>query len=282
MALPLTLLVTFAAWLQPRWSASALAVGVAAFAGCLGYVIPWGVMLSGGGRDRPTLRLLTCNVQYKDLDAKALADLVREERPDVVLLQECDLDDPREVLGGGDWHVRSEGEFCVASRYPIVGYEVLGPPDKAYRRIAVRVKVLWRGMAVSVVAAHLMSPRKGLEEVIRSSFRSPGTFREVLAVQRLESGLLRRWVGNGDEPTLVAGDFNLTVEHPLYRHDWSDFTNAFSRAGWGLGHTMFTRHIGLRIDHVVCGWGWRPTGSRVGPEVGSAHRPVVAELAWEG
>src|SRR5207245_1337871 len=122
----------------------------------------------------------TCNVQYNDLHVKALADVVREERPDVVLLQECGLRDPREVLGGGEWHVRSEGELCVASRYPIVGYEVLGPPGKAYRTIAVRAKVLWRGMAVSVVATHLMSPRKGLEEVIRSPFRSPGTFREVL------------------------------------------------------------------------------------------------------
>ena len=72
------------------------------------------------------------------------------------------------------------------------------------------------------------------------------------------------------------------AEHPLYRRDWAGYTNAFSRTRWGPGHTMFTRRIGLRIDHLLAGAGWRPERCRVGPEVGSAHRPLVAEFAWLG
>ncbi len=80
----------------------------------------------------------------------------------------------------------------------------------------------------------------------------------------------------------MAGDFNLTAEHPLYRRDWSGYVNAFSGASWGLGETMFTRRIGLRIDHVLAGPDWRPVRCWVGPDVGSAHRPVLADLSWSG
>ena len=105
-------------------------------------------------------------------------------------------------------------------------------------------------------------------------------FREVSALQDYESGLVREWIKDCPDPILVAGDFNVTVEHPLYRRDWAGYTNAFSETRWGLGHTMFTRRIGLRIDHVLTGPNWRPERCEVGPEVGSAHRPVVAEFAW--
>jgi endonuclease/exonuclease/phosphatase (EEP) superfamily protein YafD len=81
---------------------------------------------------------------------------------------------------------------------------------------------------------------------------------------------------------VLAGDFNLTVEHPLYRCDWSGYTNAFSQTGWGLGRTMFTRQMALRLDHVLCGPDWHVTRCWVGPEVGSAHCPVIAELTWRG
>ena len=77
---------------------------------------------------------------------------------------------------------------------------------------------------------------------------------------------------------MLAGDFNLTAEHSLFHRDWSGYRDAFSWASWGLGHTMFTRHMGLRIDHILCGPAWRPRRCDIGPDVGSAHVPVVADL----
>ncbi len=123
-----------------------------------------------------------------------------------------------------------------------------------------------------------MTPRKGLEAMIHSPLRGLGAFREIAAVQRFESGLVRRWIVQLPGSAVVAGDFNLTMEHALYRRDWSDYRDAFSWASWGLGHTMFARCLGLRIDHILCGAEWKPTCCWVGPDVGSAHRPVVADL----
>jgi vancomycin resistance protein VanJ len=38
----------------------------------------------------------------------------------------------------------------------------------------------------------------------------------------------------------------------------------------------------VRIDHVLAGPGWHCDRCRVGPHVGSPHRPVLADLIWSG
>src|SRR5262249_32251148 len=149
-------------------------------------------------------------------------------------------------------------------------------PDKSYRTFAVRANVSWSGRTLPVVSVHLLTPRKGIEAILGEKWLGVGTFRDKAAELRFESDLVRRWVAGSPGSILLAGDFNLTSEHALFRRDWSGYTDAFSRAGWGLGHTMFTRRIGLRIDHVLCGPGWRPIRCWVADtDVGSAHRAVL-------
>jgi endonuclease/exonuclease/phosphatase family metal-dependent hydrolase len=273
----MTLLVPLGAWLRSRWSALALGTAAVAFLGVWDFNVPWRNLWPGGGASVPTLRILTCNVQFGDLKTHVLADLIREARPDIVFLQEFSLQDPRAVLNLEGWHVKVEGEYCLASRYPIIDFKSLKTSESGPRTIAVGAKVLWSGKKVPVASVHLMSPRAGLDAIISSHLRGLDAFRKVARVQSFESALLRRWV-EANPGALLAGDFNLTPEHPMYLRDWSDFTNAFSRSGWGLGHTMFTRHMGLRIDHVLCGPDWEPISCQVGPELGSAHRPVIAAL----
>lgn len=282
LALPMLPLIPLAAWRRSRWSTASLGAAAAGFLALWGFVLPWRGWSDGDTSGRTTLRVLTCNVQGDDLRVEALAGLIRQARPDLVLLQECRLADPGMVLGREGWDVRVEGEFCLASRLPIVGFSVLRNRDKMDREFAARADVAWSGRTIPVVSVHLMTPRKGLEAIIRSPSGGIGAFRDVASVQRLESGLLRRWVADASVSILMAGDFNLTAEHPLYRRDWSGYANAFSGASWGLGETMFTRRIGLRIDHVMGGSDWRAVHCWVGPDVGSAHRPVLADLSWVG
>lgn len=276
VALPLLGLAPLAVWRRRRRAAPALALAGLAAAAIWGWNVPW----RAAGRPGPEpLRVLTCNVQRGDLRAPVLADWVRRTRPDLVLLQEWGSEGPEAVLGGGGWHVESAGEYCLASRHPITDFEALRRPDKPYRIVAVRARVHRPEGVVPVVNVHLLTPRAGLEALLASPARGLGAFREVARVQRAESDLLRRWVDEWADPRLVvAGDFNLTAEHPIFRADWSAYADAFSRAGWGLGHTMHTRRLGLRIDHVLSGPGWAPARVAVGPDVGSAHRPVLADL----
>ena len=89
-------------------------------------------------------------------------------------------------------------------------------------------------------------------------------------------------MGRVEGPTVIVGDFNLTDDSAIYRRYWSRYRDAFATAGLGWGYTKFTRRIGVRIDHVLAGPGWQFRNCWVGPDVGSDHRPVLADVFWVG
>jgi len=96
-------------------------------------------------------------------------------------------------------------------------------------------------------------------------------------IMHKESTLLSQWV-LPYKNVLIVGDFNMTTANPIYRKCWSRYTDVFSRAGHGFGYTKYTSWHGVRIDHVLCDDSWTAIHSEAGPDVGSDHRPVVAEL----
>ena len=81
---------------------------------------------------------------------------------------------------------------------------------------------------------------------------------------------------------LLAGDFNAPPEGCTYRDSLGRYTDAFATAGWGFGYTFRNRGMQLRIDHVLAGAGWSFARCSVGPDLGSPHRPVVADAVWVG
>src|SRR5271166_3108675 len=124
----------------------------------------------------------------------------------------------------------------------------------------------------------LISPSNGLRAIRQHPERIGINLQENINVRRLQSELASRWAEAFPGPKLLAGDFNLPVESAIYRLYWSRYTNAFSISGWGLGHTRFTPWHGVRIDHILVGPGWQVEYKReVGPDVGSDHRPVIAD-----
>ena len=195
--LPLILLIPLAAWLRLRWSGVALAVALISFFGIWGFNIPWQNLLGKRADTVQTLRVLTCNVQGRDLNVQSLSDFVEATRPDVVCLQECNLADPLVVLPGEGWHWKSAAEFRLASRYPISEFEELHRPDKNYRIFAVRARIEKPGKAIPFISVHLMTPRRGLQPVIERREEGLDSFRKIAGVQQLESELLLRLGSRG-------------------------------------------------------------------------------------
>jgi endonuclease/exonuclease/phosphatase family metal-dependent hydrolase len=75
------------------------------------------------------------------------------------------------------------------------------------------------------------------------------------------------------------GDFNMPTDSGIYQQFWSDFQDAHSKAGFGLGSTKKTRWFGIRIDHILAGSEWKILRSWVAtPAQGSDHAPLVADL----
>ena len=96
---------------------------------------------------------------------------------------------------------------------------------------------------------------------------------------RYTAGLIR-----GDEDAVLAGDLNTTPWSAAYRQLRQEAGLADSSArGWPwptwFGPGLVSQVLAVPIDHVLHGSAWRSVAHRVGPDIGSDHRPLIVELA---
>jgi vancomycin resistance protein VanJ len=286
-ALPLFVLVPAALWWHRRslWPlAPAVAIVVWPL---MGLCLPWGAV---AGQEGPLLRVLSCNVKGKCRDNAALEVLIREALPDIVGLEGCwgevQIDWPP------GWNVVQEGEIIVASRFPLSDAgSVRGPqPPHHWPRVnQLRCVVDAPGGKIHFVAVHLPSPHNGISHVLdRATVIRPErsyVMDDEAVVREQASEAASRWADAVAESMILAGDFNMPVESPIYRSCWARFSNAFSRSGLGFGFTEWPTirgwRFGIRIDHILLGPGWRARRCWVGPDIGSDHLPILADLAQD-
>jgi vancomycin resistance protein VanJ len=287
--LPLLVLLPMAA-VWRRWLLVPLAVGVIVFVGpIMGYCVPWERLAGANG---PTIRVLTCNIDGANVHAEDLRALVQQTKPDIISLQEFKGDQQwlLNVLPAG-FHAVCDGELAVASPYPLV---------ECSRRTEI-TKQGWEfcdgiccemqapGGSVYICCMHLLTPRRGLGEVLdRMVGIAPtraATLQTVIERRRGESAVASQWVSGLPRPLVLTGDFNMPVDSRIYRQYWSDYSNAFSQAGLGFGDTKITSlgrfSYGLRIDHILYEAPWRAVRAWIGRDVGSDHVPLLADLEWK-
>jgi endonuclease/exonuclease/phosphatase (EEP) superfamily protein YafD len=105
---------------------------------------------------------------------------------------------------------------------------------------------------------------------------------DQIALRRRAAEEVSERIGGLSEAVVVAGDFNMPTDSAIYRACWSSLSNAFSKAGLGFGYTEWPTvagwRFGIRIDHILTGPGWRPQRCWVGPDVGSDHLPLLADI----
>jgi endonuclease/exonuclease/phosphatase (EEP) superfamily protein YafD len=287
-AVPLAILVPAAVVIRPRALGPLLIATIVVLVPVMGFCLTWPA-LDGGTAGGFSFRVLTCNTNGTALRPDALAEFIIATRPDVVALQEGDVRSlPAETWPDG-WSLRT----TVASRYPLREVEKLGAELLGGDGFVTRFDLETPGGLVHFFNLHLETVRDGLEAVLSSKrrpWRAAPSLDANIALRARESDMASVWVGRsaapvgrGDcEPVLVAGDFNMPTDSSIYRRFWSPYTNAFSATGLGFGYTKFTRWHGIRIDHILAGPGWRCRRCWVGPDIGSDHRPVVADLEWIG
>jgi endonuclease/exonuclease/phosphatase (EEP) superfamily protein YafD len=227
------------------------------------------------------LRVMTHNLGGSVARAAALDRLMRAERVDIALLQECPFYDNGPAQYG--WRFFYGGDLCVVSRYPFVVVGVSDPEHlwQSDRRQPLRIRVDTPAGPLQILNVHLATVREALDALGREGLFAIPQFTSSREAADEESRAARSLIRHPAEPTIVAGDFNLPIESVMYRDHWGDLANAFSRCGRGLGHTKFTRLFGVRIDHVLSTVGVDCTDARVLPSpYGGDHRPLVVGLRW--
>lgn len=284
-ALPALLLLPLALWRQPGLLLPLLVGVVLVFWPFMGLSIhPWKGAFSGG----QVVRVLSCNIQNGTFNGSALSALILEHGIDIVALQECPRDLNLNLPAG--WHIVQDGELGVLSKYAIrpgIPIRDMHPPHVWPRTCLLPCVISIPEGDIALNTVHLPSPRYGLQHIIDRKTGVNLTKSDLLVKEtenRERVSLeVQRIITSQSLPQIIAGDFNMPVESTIYRRFWSNFANAFSKTGYGYGWSEWVSvrgiPVGVRIDHILTGKGLTPLLSKVGPDIGSDHLPLIVDIA---
>jgi endonuclease/exonuclease/phosphatase (EEP) superfamily protein YafD len=218
-----------------------------------------------------TLTVAAFNTYSGGADVAEVAALIRDERPDLVSLVEASTT------------FRSK----LAPLVQPLGYHLItavGEPEGDL------------GGVTAVVADHLGDVRSstytatpfprveleggGLGELRFVAFHTLAPRRGDVPQWRSDVSLVSQWCA-GPQPAIIAGDFNATLDHSVFRSATAGCGDAAAQRGQGLTPTWPTwlpGWLGPQIDHVLATDPIVAEWFEVREIGGSDHRAVLARL----
>lgn len=254
------------------------------------------------------LRILTYNTQGLGLNgnqkARQLLQYVNSQDADIVCMQEVSvyknsdhlsLPELRRAMRQYpytyyDFKVyNSHRQFgnVVFSRYPLIHKYTL--PYESRSNISSRCDVVVGDDTLRLIVNHLESYHLNRGDLQMDSIRAT-SFKHSTLNRKLErAGKLRRRQADvvHDEadsspyPVVVVGDFNAPPTSYVYwRIKWG-LRDCFAETSFGrLGNTYTCRHLGIRIDYILCSRSLRPLDFRIDKVSHSDHYPIMATVGW--
>lgn len=220
----------------------------------------------------PRLTVLSLNVYEGNADVDTLAALIRSEQPDIVAIPESG----GRYRGELDPLIAPLGYRTVAStpqkRADVAGVTLawsermgdlttrIGGPDRPFPYVEATGGALG---TTTFVAYHSVAPTRGATDEWRADL-----------------DVLQRWC-SGPTPAIVAGDFNATLDHSVFRNATAGCEDAAARTGEGLVGTWpnwAPRWMGPQIDHVMSTDGIDAESFRVVDVPGTDHRAILSTL----
>jgi endonuclease/exonuclease/phosphatase (EEP) superfamily protein YafD len=256
--------------LRRQWAASSVlvAVGALSVAPLLPY-LPASPAPQRASAAAP-LKVLSVNVSFWQFSAPRLLAIVRDEDPDILLVQELTPHAAR-VLAELDT------AFPHHRKFPADGPYGIG----LWSRLPLESGETFALGRVPAIEARLRGPT-GTFTVIGVHLRAPTTPRRAAARNQELRALAERSAAIA-EPLIVAGDFNVTPYSP-YFGDWLEASGLTdSRRGRTLSVSWPTTLplLGIPIDHVAVSDGFTILSHRRLPNFESDHYGIVVEVAMK-
>jgi endonuclease/exonuclease/phosphatase (EEP) superfamily protein YafD len=246
-----------------RWWKTAL---LAALAATINLVLVAILFMPTASPPEATLRILTFNVFASNQRFGEVVEYLRRQRPDVVFLHEASR----------PWEVAMENSgldyLVTVTREPgIFGTLVLSDPaarvtSSGFATDDPRSVEVLLADGTSILAIHPVAPASEERARLRDD----------------QLGLAAEWAAAHPQTALVVGDFNATPWSYPFRKLIAESGYKNSMGGFGLQTTYPTdagAWLRIPIDHLVHSPDFGVVDRRVGPPMGSDHRPLVVDLA---
>ncbi|HET9693189.1 MAG TPA: endonuclease/exonuclease/phosphatase family protein, partial [Steroidobacteraceae bacterium] len=219
----------------------------------------------------PEFRVVTVNLRYVNDEPQRVLEWLESEPSDVVVLQEVTaawqqaLAATRARYPHGTLQPREDPYgIGVLSRWPLVSVESVDFAKDGLPSLVATLDVA--GQPVQLIALHTHWPvLKHLQAARDEGLR--------MAAQRARRVSV---------PTVLAGDLNLTPYAPAFHRLERDsrLRDALAGRWWRPTWRAGFWPLALPIDHVLVPEGVCVVDARIGPAVGSDHRPVAVTLQW--
>ena len=217
----------------------------------------------------PVLRVLTANLLAGRAAAEVLVELACSKHADVLFVQEL-TDDAATRLqraGLGDllpYRVPQGTRGRIYARYPLRGGRPAAQPSAARYTAWLDLP---SGPVVELACVHAAPPKPPWSRAAAARWRSQ----------------LSALSAPGDSPRILAGDFNATLDHALFRQLLRrGYVDAASQVGNGLSFTWGPRPgrrlTLLAIDHILIDRRCAVLTTSTHWLNGSDHRALYAEL----
>ncbi len=222
----------------------------------------------GGGAP---VRLLSLNVHAANRNFQPTLELIRRENPDVIFLMEFTpaWADAMRVLDqeypySKELPSRATDGVALFSRYPIADLEVKRDP----------------GIRLPTFIAGIDMPQ-GRMTLLATHPASPGS-PEHFEARNIQLAEVAEWAAERSGPVVLAGDLNTTSWSPYFADLLEVSGLRDSRMGYGVEPTWpwFPLPLRIPLDHCLVSPEVRIENRRVGPPVGSDHRPLLVDFSY--
>ena len=178
----------------------------------------------------------------------------------------------------------------LLSRYPIKDAERIPMPSRTNG--AAHFKINIGGQETHIINVHLESFRlsktlgqeymslvaKGKAFEFQDALRSK--FTPIFRHHEQQANIVKRYADSlQTERLIICGDFNDTPVSYAHEKLERSMTDAFIKAGNGLGYSFVSRTFLVRIDHILLGKAFTPYYTKVDAGVkGSDHYPIFTYI----
>ena len=222
------------------------------------------------------LRVVSANVLASNPTPRKVLDFVRGSNADLVVLVDAEGERWHSVLAAlGELYPyrapdawREGAPVVLLSRWPVPVETVLHLP--AAERPFVVARLAAPGATPLVVGVHPASPKPAKPEDSRE--RNDQLHHMGATVEGVTG------------PVILAGDLNTSPWSPHFRDllAQTGLRDAAAGRGWLPTWPVRLGPAGIPIDHVLVGGGVAVADLKRGPDVGSDHYPLVADLRVGG
>lgn len=235
---------------------------------------------TAAGADAPNVRIVTANLLFDNSTPQRFGEIIAELAPDVIVTQEARYrwPDVLKTLRAYPYLVGREQQKwnsnLILSRHPLRARLVADMPPSGNvlgggSAVRVEVDIPDRAVPLVIYAIHAPTPRTF------AGWEARNRYLDVVA-ERIAAE-------PSDTPILLAGDWNTPVWSPTYaRALLLSGLEATERSAWPAATRLFASlagvNFGTPIDHIAVSRSVGVADLFTGPDFGSDHLPVVADL----